>query len=133
MLYRIQSTPGSVLCLKYQIISLTCRKTDPSSKTLQSFRPFHFNRFLWNVRVNRIFNPYYFTFSRNNKSYIVLLEIFIPSPFSASMFETYNHFSLVFVLVFMMFLNVRKNSKLLAGNFDKADSKIYEFTALPTF
>ena len=30
-------------------------------------------------------------------------------------------------------LNVSKSSKLLAGKFDKAGSKIYVFTALPTF
>ena len=76
MLYRIQSISGSILRLKYQIIWLTCRKTEPLSKTLQSYRLFHFNRFLWNVRVDRICNPYYFNFGRSNKNYMVLLGIF---------------------------------------------------------
>ena len=147
MLYRIQSTPGSVLRLKYQIIWLTCRKTNPFSETLQSYCPFHFNRFLWNVRVDRICNPYYLLSVGAIKIIWFYQKLFIPSSFSTSVFETHNPFSLVFLLVFIMFysichvtftlikrfFDVSKNSKLLAGNSDKADSKIYVFTALLTF
>ena len=113
MFYRIQSTPGSILRLKYQIIWLTCRKTNPFSKTLQFYCPFHFNRFLWNVRVDRICNPCYLLSVGAIKIIWFYQKLFIPSSFSTSVFETHNPFSLVFLLVFIMFYSICHNHSLI--------------------